>query len=192
MNQILLYLIQTAMTLYLTAVLLRFCLQWAKADFYNPLSQFIVKVTNPLVTPLRRVVPSIAGLDLASLVLALLVALLGFIVVFALFGSGIPNPGALLIWSVIAVIWHLINMYFFLILAMIVLSWIAGGNYNPGIAFIYQLTEPVMAPFRKLLPAIGGLDLSPILVFIVINVVKMMIAQFATAMKMPLGLVVGL
>ncbi len=192
MNQILLYLVQTAITLYMTAVLLRFCLQWARADFYNPLSQFIVKVTNPLVTPLRRIVPSVGGLDTASLILAVLVALAGFVVIFALFSKGFPNPGSLLIWSAISVLWHLVSLYFFLILAMIVLSWIAGGNYNPGIAFIYQLTEPVMAPFRKLLPPISGLDLSPILVFIVINVVKMAIAQFAVAMKMPMGLVPGL
>lgn len=192
MNNILLYLIQTAVTLYLVAVLLRFALQWARADFYNPLTQFIVKVTNPLLIPLRRVIPGFGGLDLAALVLAVLIQLAGFLLIFTLFSSQFPPPLSLLIWSCIGVVWYLVNLYFFAILAMIILSWIAGGSYNPAIALIFQITEPVMAPFRKLMPDMGGLDLSPILVFIVINVIKMLIGNLAYTAQMPSILVPGL
>ena len=191
-NEILAYLIQTLLSLYLVAMLLRFLLQLVKADFYNPICQFLVKVTNPLVIPLRKVVPGLAGLDLASLLLALLLQLAGIVLLLLINGLGLPNVALLLVWSLVGVIGLLVNIYFFALLAMIILSWVAAGSNNPAIYLLHQITEPVMAPFRKLLPAMGGMDFSPILVFILINVLQIALRHMATGVGLHPALVIGI
>ncbi|MEP1471274.1 MAG: YggT family protein [Halieaceae bacterium] len=192
LNEILGYLIQTALSLYMIAMLLRFLLQLVRADFYNPISQFLVKVTNPLVIPLRKVIPGIGGLDLASLLLAVLLQVLAIVALMLLNGLGLPNPLLLIVWSVLGVVGLLVNIYFFALLAMIILSWIAGGSGNPAVALLHQITEPVMAPFRKLLPAMGGLDFSPILLFILINVLQIALRHLAGGVGLHPALVIGL
>ena len=112
LNEILGYLLQTLLSLYLLAMLLRFLLQLVRADFYNPISQFLVKITNPLVIPLRRVLPGFAGLDMASLVLALLLQMAGIIALLLLNGLGLPNVLLLLLWSALGVVGLLVNIYF--------------------------------------------------------------------------------
>lgn len=161
MNEIIVYLIQTLLSLFLLAMLLRFLLQLVRADFYNPISQFVAKMTNPLVLPLRKIIPSYASLDLASLLLALLLQLAGVVSILLLNGIALPGTLQLLIWSALGIIGLLVNIYFFALLAMIILSWVASGSKNPAIYLLYQITEPVMAPLRKILPSIGGLDFSP-------------------------------
>jgi YggT family protein len=106
--------------------------------------------------------------------------------------GGIPNPLLLLIWSALGIVAMVVNIYFIAILASIVLSWVAPGSYNPTVVLIHQLTEPVMAPFRKLLPPMGGLDLSPILVFLLINVVQIVLRHLAAGIGLPHQLVLGL
>jgi YggT family protein len=192
-NEIFAYLIQTVLSLYLMAMLLRFLLQLVRADFYNPICQFLVKITNPLVIPLRRVVPGFGGLDLASLLLALLLQLAGIVAMLWLSGmTALPNPLVLLLWSAIGVFALLVNIYFFALLAMIILSWVAPGSQHPAIYLLYQITEPVMAPFRKALPAMGGLDFSPILVFILINVIQISLRHMAQGVGLHPALVIGL
>lgn len=186
------YLIQTFLSLYLLAMLLRFLLQVVKADFYNPISQFLVKVTNPLVIPLRKVIPGFGGLDIASLLLALLLQGGGIVAILLLNGLGFPNPLLLLLWSALGIIGLLVNIYFFALLAMIILSWIAPGSSNPAVYLLYQITEPVMAPVRKLLPPMGGLDFSPILVFILINVLQIALRHMAAGVGLHPALVIGL
>ena len=115
-NEILGYLVQTFLSLYLVAMLLRFLLQLVRADFYNPISQFLVKVTNPLVIPLRRVIPGLGGLDLASLLLAVLLQLAGIILLLVINGLGLPGVFTLLVWSVLGVLGLLVNIYFFALL----------------------------------------------------------------------------
>jgi YggT family protein len=192
LNEILGYLIQTALSLYMVAMLLRFLLQLVKADFYNPISQFLVKITNPLVIPLRRVIPGIGGLDLASLLLAVLLQVLAIVALMLLNGLGMPNPLLLVVWSTLGIVGLLVNIYFFALLAMIILSWVAAGSGNPAIALLHQITEPVMAPFRKILPAMGGLDFSPILVFILINVIQIALRHLAGGVGLHPALVIGL
>jgi YggT family protein len=191
-GQLFLQLLQTILNLYLAAVLLRLLLQLVRADFYNPLSQFLVRITNPLLKPLRKVVPGLLGIDFAAVVLALLVQIITFALLFSLFGASIPPIGALLVWSVIAVVAMVVNIYFVAILVGIILSWVAPQSYHPAVILIHQLTEPVMAPFRRLLPPLGGLDLSPILVFLVINVVRVVLRHLAAATSLPTALVLGL
>ncbi|MCB1855144.1 MAG: YggT family protein [Halieaceae bacterium] len=191
-NEILVYLLQTFLSLYLVAMLLRFLLQLVRADFYNPISQFLVKITNPLVVPLRRLVPGFGGIDIASLLLALLLQLAGIVALLLVNGFSPPGPLVLLVWSCLGVIGLLVNIYFFALLAMIVLSWVAAGSRHPAIILLYQLTEPVMAPFRKLLPAMGGLDFSPILVFILINVIQIALRHMAAGVGLHPALVIGI
>ena len=186
------YLVQTLLSLYLLTMLLRFVLQLVRADFYNPICQFLVKVTNPLVIPLRRVLPGFGGLDMASLVLALLLQLAGIVALLLINGLGLPNILLLLLWSVIGLIGLLVNIYFFALLAMIILSWVAPGSNHPAIYLLHQITEPVMAPFRKALPAMGGMDFSPILVFILINVLQIALRHMAAGVGLHPALVIGL
>lgn len=191
-NEIFTYLVQTLLSLYLVAILLRFLLQLVRADFYNPISQFLVKVTNPLVVPLRRVLPGYGGIDTASLVLALLIQVLSIVSLLALYGVGLPGVLQLLVWAVLGLIGLLVNIYFFALLAMIILSWIAPGTGHPAVFLLYQITEPVMAPFRKLIPAAGGIDFSPILVFILINVIQIALRHVAGSVGLHSALVIGL
>ncbi len=191
-NEILGYLVQTFLSLYLVAMLLRFLLQLVRADFYNPISQFLVKVTNPLVIPLRRVIPGLGGLDMASLVLAVLLQLAGIVLLLKINGLALPGVFTLLLWSVLGVIGLLVNIYFFALLGMIILSWVAAGSRHPAIYLLYQITEPVMAPFRKVLPAMGGMDFSPILVFILINIIQIALRHMAQAAGLHPALVIGI
>jgi YggT family protein len=191
-NEIFGYLIQTLLSLYLVAMLLRFLLQLVHADFYNPICQFLVKVTNPLVLPLRKVIPGFAGMDMASLLLAIGLQLAGIVALLMINSLGLPGIVQLLLWSVLGVIGLLVNIYFFALLAMIILSWVAPGSQHPAIYLLHQITEPVMAPVRKMLPAMGGLDFSPILVFILINVIQIALRHMATAAGLHPALVIGL
>ena len=183
----LIYIIQTLGSLYLLIVLLRFILQLVRADFYNPLSQFTVKATQPLLKPLRRFIPSIAGLDTASLVLAVLVQLLLMVVTLSLMSfnpiSVIPQ---LLVWSLIGVTSLFFKVFFFALIVSVILSWVAPGSHNPGAQLVNQLCEPLLAPFRKLLPNLGGLDISPIFAFIALNLLdRFVIANLAAMTGMP-------
>ena len=192
LNEILGYLVQTVLSLYLLAMLLRFVLQLVRADFYNPICQFLVKITNPLVIPLRKVIPGFGGMDMASLLLALLLQLAGIVALLLINGLGLPNVLLLLAWSALGIIGLLVNIYFFALLAMIILSWVAPGSNHPAIYLLFQITEPVMAPFRKALPAMGGMDFSPILLFILINIIQIGLRHMAAGIGLHPALVIGL
>jgi YggT family protein len=182
------YLIYVFFGLYILAMLLRFLLQAVRADFYNPISQSLVKVTNPLVIPLRKILPGYGGLDLASLLLALILQILMVTLLVLIQTGAMLAPLPLLLVGVLGLASYLLKIYFFALLAMIVLSWIAPGGNHPALYLLHQITEPVMAPFRKVLPAMGGLDFSPILVFIIINVLQIVLRNLAFSLGI-LGLV---
>lgn len=168
------FLFTTLVDLYIFAIILRFLLQAVRADFYNPLSQFIVKVTNPVCQPLRRVLPPVAGQDSASLLMALVI---GFAKVFLLvqLKGGSVGIGGLLIWTLADMIGLVLDLFFFAIIARAIISWIHTGAHNPGIALLVQLTDPLMRPVQRILPPIAGIDLSPIAVLIGIQLLKMLI-----------------
>ncbi len=191
-NEIFGYLVQTLLSVYLIAMLLRFLLQLVRADFYNPISQFLAKVTNPPVIPLRKVIPGLGSIDFASLLLAILLQMVGIVVLLLINGLMLPNIFLLLVWSVLGVVGLLVNIYFFALLAMIILSWVAAGSRHPAIYLLYQITEPVMVPFRKALPAMGGMDFSPILVFILINIIQIALRHMAQGVGLHPALVIGL
>ena len=192
--EVLRYLTQTVFGIYIFAVLLRLLLQLARADFYNPISQFVVKLSNPLVLPLRRVIPSIGRLDSATVLLALMLQFLATIIVLGLLGVpfGTPNTQVVIVLSAVGILSLVVKVYFFAILAMIIFSWIAPHSHHPALALLHQLTEPAMAPLRRLLPPMGGLDLSPILAFVAINVLEIVLRGLAAWLGMPGGIVLGL
>jgi YggT family protein len=192
MTEIGFLLVQTLFSLYLGVVILRLLLQLARADFYNPISQAMVKATNPLLLPLRRLIPPLGKVDTASLVLALIVQLIAMVSILLLFGAGLPNIVTLLGWAVIGCVALTVNIYFFAIIINIILSWVAPGSHHPAAVLLYQLTEPVMQPFRKLIPPMGGIDLSPILVFLSISVVQILLKSMAQSAGLSPALVFGL
>jgi YggT family protein len=191
-QEIAVYLVQALMSLLLIAVVLRGILHAVRADFYNPITQFVVKLTNPLVSPLRRVIPLQGRLDPATLLLAVIVQALGIAAVLWLSGYLPPNPLLLMGWALVGVVALVVNLYFIALIAMIVLSWVAPGSQNPAIYLLYQITEPVMAPVRSMLPNMGGLDFSPILLFLLINVVQIALRHVAASIGLPASLIIGL
>jgi YggT family protein len=172
-----------ASTFYMTVVLLRFLLQLARADFYNPITQFVVKATNPPLRPLRKIIPGWGGIDGASLVLAVIIQAITFFLILIALNGGIPsmNPLTLLVWAVLNVLGLIVKIYFWSVIAVVVVSWIAPQSGHPAIQLVAQLTEPVMSPVRKVMPSMGGLDLSPIIVFLILNVISVVIDHMKVA-----------
>jgi YggT family protein len=168
------FLIQTLFGLYILAVLLRFILQWVRADFYNPISQFLVKATNPPLKLMRRIIPGLGGIDLASLVFAWLLKSIEILLIILLSGSTV-NLVAPLIWAIPELVELVINIFLFAILIQVILSWVSPGSYNPASALLYSLTAPVLRPAQRILPPMGGLDLSPMLVMIGLILLKMLL-----------------
>ena len=170
-NDAAIFIIQTLGSLYLLIVLMRFILQLVRANFYNPLCQFVVKATQPLLKPLRRVIPSLFGLDMSSLVLALLLQILLFVVILMLNGYQAFTV-LLLPWGLIGIFSLFLKIIFWSMIISVILSWVAPGSRSPGAELVYQITEPVLAPFRRLIPNLGGLDISPIFAFIAIQLIQ--------------------
>jgi YggT family protein len=184
LNTAAVYVLQTLGSLYLLIVLLRFVLQLVRADFYNPLCQFAVRATQPLLKPMRRVIPSLFGLDMSSLILAIVVQLLLMALTLLLTYGTTGNPLQLLIWSIIGVTALFMKIFFFALIISVILSWVAPGSHNPGAELVNQICEPALAPFRRILPSMGGLDISPILAFMVLKLIDMLVINNLAAMTM--------
>ncbi|TWX67229.1 YggT family protein [Colwellia demingiae] len=168
------YLLRFVFDALLMILIMRVWLQWVKADFYNPLSQFIVKVSNPLVIPLRRVIPGLGGLDLATILIAYVVATLKFVTLAALSGESL---GVLAFYIGLLVLLKQAGFLLFVIMIiMAIMSWVVQG-YNATLMVLSQLTEPFLNPIRKIIPNMGGLDLSMLLAFLVMNVINILLSN---------------
>jgi YggT family protein len=168
------FLIDTLFSLYIFALLLRFLFQWVEADYHNPISQFLIKITHPPLRLLRRFIPSIGRIDTASLVLMLGLQMLGGALTFWFRGAVTAFP-ALAVWSLAQLLDLVFNLYFFAIVIRAVLSWVGPGVYNPATSLLYSLTEPLLRASRRLLPPIGAIDLSPLIPLIGIQLAKMLV-----------------
>lgn len=168
------FLIRTLFGLYIAVVLIRFLLQWARADFYNPISQFIVRVTSPVLRPLRQVIPGYRGLDLASLVLAWVLMAVQLGLIGGLLGLEGSLLGAL-VWAIPALLELMIDIMLFAVLVRVILSWISPDPYNPAVALLGRLTDPILQPAQRLVPPIGGIDLSPMVVMIGLVLLQMLL-----------------
>ncbi len=168
------FLVQVVFGLYAILVMLRFLLQLVRADFYNPLSQFIVKATRPLLNPLRQVIPGVSGMDIAALVLAWFVLTIEQLLILVIGGAGFQLLAAALL-AIPEMIMLSINIFLFAILIEVIISWINPGSYNPAMGLIHSLTKPVLDPVRRRMPAMGGLDLSPMVVMIGLVLLEMLL-----------------
>jgi len=175
------FLISVAFGFYILLMMLRFLLQTVRADFYNPLSQFIVKLTSPVLRPVRRVIPGLGGIDVAALLVLLALQIIELLLISAMMGGSL-HPAVLLVMA----IGRLINMalYIFIIAIIIqaILSWVQPATYNPMTAILYHLTEPVLRPIRSILPVFSGIDLSPLVAIIALNLVLMAVPHLQTTL----------
>ncbi|WP_448211047.1 YggT family protein [Colwellia sp. MEBiC06753] len=168
------YLLRFFFDAMVMVLILRVWLQLVKADFYNPLSQFIVKVTNPVVVPVRRLIPGLGGIDLATVLLAFIFQTLEFIVIPMLNGGPFDLLAASY-FGVLALIKQVGFLLFLIMLVMAIMSWVVQG-YNPTMVIFQQLTEPFLRPIRRVVPVIGGLDLSILVAFLILNVINILLS----------------
>ncbi len=171
------FVINALTSLYLLVLLLRLWLPLLRADFRNPLAQGILKLTSPLVIPLRRFVPSFGRIDTATVVVAFAIQYLTIVVILLIYGqtAGVLN---IAVTALIKLIILSLNLFAYAILIRVVLSWIAPGQYNPATAIIGALTEPVLLPFRRVIPSLGGLDISPMIAMIALFALNIVISGF--------------
>lgn len=175
LTQIAILLVEFFSYAYILIVVLRFLLQLVRADFYNPLSQFIVKATNPILIPLRKVIPGLFGIDIASILLALALQMLALQVIGWIAGANTYHFVSLLLFSLIKLVTLVLNIYFFSFIIMVVVSWIAPHTHNPVIGLIDSLTEPVLRPIRRVVPSMGGLDFSVMIAMLGIVILKILL-----------------
>lgn len=178
LNQAGLYLVQVVFGFYILAVMLRLLLQLVRADFYNPFAQFLVALTNPPLLPLRRVVPPLGGIDFASVVLLVALQLLEIYVMAWLQGSTFSLTGGLVL-TVARLIELAVWIYIIAIFIRVILSWVNpyGVQRHPAGDLLYALTEPMLAPARRLVPMLGGIDISPIAVFVLLQLTLILIVR---------------
>ena len=169
------FLIDTLFSLYILAVLLRFLLQWCGGDFYNPISRFLVKITHPPLKILRRFVPSIGKIDTSSLVLMLSLQMLADASILLLLNGSMINIGALAITAITQLISLLINVLVFAVFARALLSWMNPGTFNAAASIVATLTEPLLDVCRRMIPGLGGIDLSPLAALLLLQLAKMVI-----------------
>ena len=175
MQNALTFIIRTLVDLYIITFVLRLILQWVRADFSNPLTQFVLKVTNPLVIPMRRIVPPVRGLDTATLIVVLLLELIVTLGLIKLTCAGNPDVFQLISLTVLRLVYLILRIYLFVILIYVLLSWISPGGYHPVAHLLHAIAEPVLRPFRNFIPLIGGIDLSPLFALIAIQALTMVL-----------------
>lgn len=168
------FLIDTVVSLYILAVMLRFLLQWTQADFYNPVSQFLVKITHPALRVMRRFIPAMGRIDTSSLVLALVLQIIANFTILALKGVTI-NIVALSVLSLTDLLKMLLDIFVYAIFAGAIISWFAPGSYSGASSLLYSLTEPLLSVCRRVVPDLSGIDLSPLVALVLLQLAKMMI-----------------
>ena len=174
LQQIGAFLIETLFSLYIGAVVLRMLLGYAGANFYNPLSQFLVKITNPVLVPLRRFIPSIGKIDTSAIVLALGLTVVK-IVLLSLVVTGNINIISIILASVIDLIKVVIWVYIISLLIQAVMSWVGSAHGNYVAPLILSLTTPLLRPIRNVIPNIGALDLSPLVAILILNILLIIV-----------------
>lgn len=177
------FLISALFGIYILAVMLRFLFQWVRADFSNPISQFIYKVTNPPLMPLRRFIPGFRGLDFSAVLLMLVLQTTELMIIGLLPSQPMPTFPIVIAWAFAELLGLWINIYIFGIIILAVISWINPTGYNPMIGLISQLTRPIMRPIQRVIPPMSGLDISPMfalfaLIFVKMALVELLIYQF--------------
>jgi YggT family protein len=172
-----LFLIQAIFDLYIFVVMLRIVMQWVHADFANPLFQVVAKLTNHPLKPIRRIIPVVAGIDVAAIVLLLILEVIKWYLLIWLQANSIPAFSGLIILAFAELLGQLLNIFFYAILIMAILSWLNPLAHGPLMEVLYRITEPLMRPIRRIIPPIAGLDLSPIPVLIGLKLLSIVVVQ---------------
>jgi len=175
MRDALTFIFKTLVDLYIITFVLRLILQWVRADTRNPLVYFILRVTNPLVMPLRRYVPPVRGLDTATLIVVFALLVVRAVVLINLGCEGNADVLQLIEIATLRLIQVTLVIYMFVILIYVILSWVSPGSYNPAAMLLSTIAETALKPFRRLIPSIGGLDLSPLFAIIAIQAIMIML-----------------
>jgi len=173
----LVFIVNALTSLYLLVLLLRFWLPWLRADFRNPLAQGILKLTSPVIIPLRRIVPSFGRLDTATVLVAFVVQYLAILLILLIISAG-ASFSVIATTAIVKLVLLSVNLFMFAIFVRIILSWISPGQHNPATAIISTLTEPLLRPVRRLIPALGGFDISPIFVIIALGALTRVLMGF--------------
>lgn len=168
------FIVNALASLYLLVLILRFWLPWLRADFRNPLAQGILKLTSPIVIPVRRFVPSFGRLDTATVLVAFVVQYVTILVLLLILGSS-ATIVPIALTAIVKLVVLSINLFVYAIFIRIILSWISPGQYNPATAIITTLTDPVLRPFQRLIPPLGGFDISPIFAVILLSAITIVI-----------------
>lgn len=176
------FIVNAITSLYLLVLLLRFWLPWLQADFRNPLAQGILRFTSPIIIPVRRIVPSFGRLDTATVLVAFIIQYFTVLLLLLIIGQT-AGFAPIAVTAIFKLIVLSINLFVYAIFIRIILSWISQGSYNPATAIIATLTEPVLRPFRRIIPPMGGFDISPIFAIILLLAATIVVNGFK-----PLGI----
>ncbi len=171
------FIVNTLAQLYLFVLLLRFWLPWLGADFRNPIAQAILKLTSPVVVPVRRIVPPVGRLDTATVLVAFIIQYLTIVVLLMIMGHS-AGFAPIAITTLVNLVLLSLRLFTFAIIVRVILSWIAPTGYNPALAIIQTLTDRILQPFRRVIPPLGGLDLSPLFAIILLMAVTIIVAGF--------------
>ena len=194
LTNILHLIIFTLMSLFLVIVIMRFLLQVVRADFYNPVSQSIVKITMPFLKPLRKLIPGFLGIDMASIVLILLVQLVATLLLSLV--HGVPevftNPLLVLLWGFVGALSIISNIFFWCMVITIIGSFLAQFSHHPLIMLANQIIDPLCAPIRRIIPPLGGvIDISPIIILLGLKIVDMLVVRLAMLVQLNPQIVLG-
>ncbi|MBT8081513.1 MAG: YggT family protein [Gammaproteobacteria bacterium] len=172
----LVFIVNALVQLYVLVLLLRFFLPWAGADFRNPIAQAILRLSSPVVVPLRRIVPPIGKVDTATLLVAFAIEYLKILVLAAILGvTAMATIANIAVTALVNLVILALNLFTFAIIIQVIASWIAPGGYNPAFALIHSLTNPVLRPFRRIIPSAGGIDLSPLFAIITLQALRIVV-----------------
>jgi len=177
MTQALYFIVKTLAQLYLLLLLLRFWLPIMRADFRNPIANGILRITSPLVIPIRRIIPPIGRLDTSTILVAYILEFLLILALLALRGLRVETL-PIAITAVLELAILSLNLFFFVILIKIILSWVAPQNYNPMTVLLNTMAEPVLRPFRRIVPAVGGFDVSPIFAIVLLKAAEIVLQSY--------------
>jgi len=169
------FLVKLFFDIYILALILRYLLTIVRVDSLNPLSTLIMKVTNPLLKPLRKTIPGYFGIDWASIISLFLVQAIEIILVALIITGGIPAFSGLTMLTIAYLLRTILYIYLFIIIIQVIISWINPNVYNPITTIMYQISEPILKPIRQFIPSSGGLDFSPLVALIIINLLMILI-----------------
>ena len=173
--QAIIFLVKLFFDFYIIALILRYLLTKVRVDSLNPLSALIIKVTNPILKPLRRTIPGYFGIDWASIISLFLVQAIEIILVALIITGGIPAFSGLTMLTIAYLLRTILYIYLFIIIIQVIISWINPNVYNPITTIMYQISEPILKPIRQFIPSSGGLDFSPLVALIIINLLMILI-----------------